>query len=67
MTPFFVDANQVENERLSRLVGVVNRLRPKFFLVSGDITHSSPGEESYESQVSSILPLLLHIVSSIFE
>lgn len=49
----------------------MNRLRPKFFLVTGDITDSSPGEEPYESQASSIyflavlhtfLPLLLYFV-----
>ena len=43
---------QVESERLSRLVGIVNRLRPKFLLVTGNITASSPGSAAYEDQAS---------------
>ncbi|CAN0466620.1 unnamed protein product, partial [Discosporangium mesarthrocarpum] len=40
-----------EAERRTRLVSTVNRLRPKFLMVSGDMTHAPPGEEYYEPQV----------------
>lgn len=33
------------------MVGIVNRLRPKFLLVTGDMTHAPPGDEFYEGQV----------------
>lgn len=46
-----IPSSQVERERLSRLVGIVNRLRPKFLLVTGDMTHAPPGHEFYEGQV----------------
>ncbi|CAN0188187.1 unnamed protein product, partial [Hapterophycus canaliculatus] len=45
-------------ERLSRAVGIVNRLRPKFLLVAGDMTHATPGHEFYEGQVSSARQIL---------
>lgn len=44
-------SHQIESERLSRMVGIVNRLRPKFLLVTGDMTHAPPGHEFYEGQV----------------
>eukprot|EP00752_Nemacystus_decipiens_P011698 g10381.t1 len=49
---------EVERERLSRLVGIVNRLRPKFLLVTGDMTHAPPGHEFYEGQVTCARQLL---------
>ncbi|CAM9323212.1 unnamed protein product, partial [Ectocarpus sp. 8 AP-2014] len=49
---------EIEAERLSRVVGIVNRLRPKFLLVTGDMTHAPPGNEYYEGQVTSARQLL---------
>ncbi|CAN0034021.1 unnamed protein product, partial [Choristocarpus tenellus] len=42
---------ETEVERLTKLVSIVNRLRPRFLVVSGDMTHALPGEEFYEKQV----------------
>ncbi|CAM9352570.1 unnamed protein product [Pylaiella littoralis] len=49
---------EIESERLARVVGIVNRLRPKFLLVTGDMTHAPPGHEFYEGQVVAARQLL---------
>ncbi|CAM9521247.1 unnamed protein product, partial [Sphacelaria rigidula] len=56
---------QVESERLSRMVAIVNRLRPKFLLVTGDMTHAPPGEEFYEPQVNSVRQILAKVSETI--
>ncbi|CAN0152868.1 unnamed protein product, partial [Laminaria digitata] len=56
---------EVECERLSRVVSIVNRLRPKFLLVTGDMTHASPGHEFYEGQVTAARKILAKVSETI--
>ena len=51
--------------RLKQAVVAINRLRPRFVVVSGDLSHAVPGEPMYEAQAEAFRKTIARVSDSI--
>jgi len=56
---------ETEAENLRQAVKAVNRLRPRFVVVSGDFTNAFPNEPDFESQLADFKTIISKISASI--
>src|SRR5690606_6640447 len=56
---------EVEKENLRRAVSAINKLRPKFVVVSGDLTHASPPKPYYDAQIREVRRLMARVSETI--
>lgn len=56
---------EVEKENLRKAVSAINKLRPRFVVVSGDLTHASPPKSYYAAQVREVRRLMARVSETI--
>ncbi|CAM9935602.1 unnamed protein product, partial [Phaeothamnion confervicola] len=59
------DGWEAEAERLRRAVVAVNRLRPRFIVVTGDLTQDRPGQPRYEAQAAEARAIMARVSETI--
>ena len=57
--------SEAEGEAMKRAVSAINKLRPRFVVISGGLTHSSPHESTYAEQVETIKKVASRISETI--
>lgn len=56
---------EAEAENLKIAISAINRLRPRFVIVSGDLTHAAPGEPMYAAQAEALRKSMARVSDSI--